>query len=321
MKTSESHTSVHFLSIDSERAGQRIDNFLITHLKGLPKSRIYRILRKGEVRVNKKRVSPDYRLQAGDNIRIPPMRLGSDQPQVAKPSRQAQERLEQRILYEDSNLLIINKPAGVAVHGGSGVSFGVIETLRHLRPQAKFLELVHRLDRDTSGCLLIAKKSSILKDLHTLLRSGQVEKVYLALVQGYWPKNMSVVEAPLQKHQLQSGERMVKVHAEGKAACTEFRVVRRFANATLVEARPKTGRTHQIRVHALHAGHPIVADDKYGDRDFNKAMNAYGCKRLFLHAYALNFVLSTIGQKIEVKAELDPDLAVCLQALELEPSQ
>jgi 23S rRNA pseudouridine955/2504/2580 synthase len=306
---------LHFLQIDEHHAGQRIDNFLITKLKGLPKSRLYRVLRKGEVRVNKKRIKPDYRLQIGDIVRVPPLRLSAPATENKKPSLNTKQTLLDRIVYEDKNILIINKPFGIAVHGGSGVSFGVIETLRHGRPQEKFLELAHRLDRDTSGCLMLAKKSSVLKELHELLRNGKITKIYLALVKGHWPKQVHVIDAPLKKDQLRSGERMVNVDQEGKFAVTEFRVIQRFENSTLVEATLKTGRTHQIRVHAAHAGHPITGDEKYGDKEFNKQLRAHGCKRLFLHAASLNFILPSTGQSISVKAGLEADLKKCLANL------
>jgi 23S rRNA pseudouridine955/2504/2580 synthase len=313
--TDSPKSSIKFLIIDDNQHGQRIDNFLITRLKGLPKSHLYRVLRKGEVRVNKKRIKPEYRLQAGDVVRVPPLRLSTQTNAPAKPSQNAQQLLTTRILYEDKNLLIINKPAGMAVHGGSGVSLGVIEILRAMRPQEKFLELVHRLDRGTSGCLILAKKASTLKELHELLRNGKVEKKYHALVKGHWPKHMRIVDAPLQKFQLRSGERMVNVDQTGKEAVTEFRVLQRFENSTLVEATLQTGRTHQIRVHALHIGHPIAGDDKYGDKEFNKEMRAFACKRLFLHAVSVNFTLPSSNQSIAINTELDETLKKCLEKL------
>jgi 23S rRNA pseudouridine955/2504/2580 synthase len=301
--------SVKLLTIDENHQGQRIDNFLLGQLKGVPKSLIYRILRKGEVRVNKKRVKPEYRLNESDEVRVPPVRVSPTDPnKIPKPSASLQETIKQRILYEDNQLLIINKPAGMAVHGGSGVSYGLIETLRAMRPQEKLLELAHRLDRDTSGCLIIAKKASTLKELHELMRTNQVEKIYWLLVKGHWPKHIKLVDAPLLKNELQSGERIVKVNAQGKQAQTEFRVLQRFKDATLMEAKLLTGRTHQIRVHAAHMGHPIVSDEKYGDKEFNKAMRKKGCKRLFLHAYSINFNLSSTHHRISVTAELEVDL-------------
>lgn len=305
--------AVQFLTIDPEHAGQRLDNFLRTRCKDLPKSHLYRIIRKGEVRVNKKRQDPDYRLVEGDIVRVPPLRLTVTTPAVPKTKSIA--ALEKQILYEDNGLLVVNKPSGLAVHGGSGISLGVIETLRASRPQQKFLELVHRLDRDTSGCLLIAKKSSVLREIHELLRTGKVTKTYLLLVQGAWPTQCKDVIAPLQKNQLQSGERMVNVDDEGKEAHTKFRIIEKFSQATLVEAQPLTGRTHQIRVHALHAGHPIIGDDKYGKKEINKLFRAYGCHRLFLHALSLKFILPNSGQTIFVTAELPDDLQKCLAIL------
>jgi 23S rRNA pseudouridine955/2504/2580 synthase len=308
-----SQSSVQYTIIDEHHHGQRLDNYLLTRLKGLPKSHLYRIIRKGEVRVNKKRIKPDYRLQAGDNIRIPPLRLTQPSELPQKVSPHTQQFLTTRIIYEDKNLLVVNKPAGMAVHGGSGIRLGLIETLRALRPQEKFLELVHRLDRETSGCLLFAKKASVLKKLHELLREGKVEKIYTTLVKGYWPKHVYHVDAPLKKFQLRSGERMVNINSEGKEALTEFRVIKRFDLATLMEAKPLTGRTHQIRVHAMHAGHPIAADDKYGDKEFNKQMRSLGCKRLFLHASSLKFCLDE--EWIEVGVELEKDLKEALAQL------
>lgn len=305
MNTTPSPTSgVQMLEVAPELAGQRIDNFLRTQLKGVPKTLIYRILRKGEVRVNKGRIKPEYKLQAGDVVRVPPLRL----PERDEPAPLAQgllERLEAAIVYEDKGLLVINKPTGIAVHGGSGLSYGVIEAFRQLRPDAKELELVHRLDRDTSGLLMIAKKRSMLRHLHEALRGDGVDKRYLALVRGNWPTSKKKVSAPLLKNNLRSGERMVEVNDEGKDALTEFRVVRRFGEfATLVEARPITGRTHQIRVHALHAGHAIAGDSKYGDEDFSRELRELGGKRLFLHAYELKVPLPE-GGVLSLEAPVD----------------
>lgn len=292
-----------FITVEADYAGQRIDNFLTTRLKGLPKSRLYRLLRKGEVRVNKKRIKPEYRIQGGDIVRIPPIRLASDDKTAIMPATGTIELLEQRILWEDKGLLILDKPAGMAVHGGSGVSLGVIEVMRKARPKQAFLELAHRLDRDTSGCLILAKKPSILKQLHELLREGQVEKVYIARVKGHWPSQVKRVDVPLQKFQLRSGERMVEVHSEGKSALTEFRVLRYDEETTLLEVTLHTGRTHQIRVHAAHVGCPIVGDTKYGDKDFNQKMRRQGYKRLFLHALRVAFTLPDTDQVITVEAE------------------
>ncbi len=291
---------VYHISVPEEVENQRIDNFLITHLKGVPKTYIYRVIRKGEIRVNKGRVKPDYRLKAGDSIRIPPVRQssghghghGSEQnsePRLRIPSR-VETEIENHILYEDNEILVLNKPAGLAVHGGSGLNFGVIEALRIIRPKQKTLELVHRLDRDTSGCLLIAKKRSALKFLHEQLNEGQVEKKYLALVKGDWQAG-EIVDAPLIKNQLSSGERIVRVGKTGKPSTTEFRVLERFNIATLMEIKLITGRTHQIRVHCQYAGHPVAGDQKYGDDEFNRLMKEKGLARLFLHASRVSFIL------------------------------
>ncbi|MCJ8167751.1 23S rRNA pseudouridine(955/2504/2580) synthase RluC [Atopomonas sediminilitoris] len=296
--------SVQFLEVPEELAGQRIDNYLRTQLKGAPKTLIYRILRKGEVRVNKGRVKPEYRIQGGDIVRVPPIRLPepNETPVVAQPLL---ERLEQAIVYEDKGLLVVNKPAGIAVHGGSGLSFGVIEAFRQLRPEAKELELVHRLDRDTSGLLMLAKKRSMLRHLHAALRGDGVDKRYWALVRGHWPTGTRKVHAPLLKNTLRSGERMVDVNPEGKEALTLFKVLRRFGRyATLVEASPVTGRTHQIRVHAKHAGHSIAGDAKYGDEGFDKEIRDLGGKRLFLHAVSLNLTLPD-GTPLSLNAPVD----------------
>lgn len=305
MTTTPSQTSgVQMLEVAPELAGQRIDNFLRTQLRGVPKTLIYRILRKGEVRVNKGRVKPEYKLQAGDLVRVPPLRLAErDEPEPL--AQGLLERLEAAIVYEDKALIVLNKPAGIAVHGGSGLSYGVIEALRQLRPDAKELELVHRLDRDTSGLLMIAKKRSMLRHLHQALRGDGVDKRYMALVRGRWETSKKQVNAPLLKNTLRSGERMVEVTEDGKEALTLFRVLRRFGDfATLVEARPVTGRTHQIRVHARHAGHSIAGDSKYGDEEFTREIRELGGKRLFLHAYALRVPLPD-GGELALEAPVD----------------
>jgi 23S rRNA pseudouridine955/2504/2580 synthase len=311
-----SSSSVTQVTIDENYNGQRLDNYLIRILKGVPKSRIYRIIRKGEVRINKKRAKPEQRLETGDMVRIPPIQLAT--PQIPSlPKKGLTTDIEKHIQYEDENLLILNKPSGIAVHGGSGVNFGVIELLRMSRRDAKFLELVHRLDRDTSGCLLVAKKPSVLKQLHELLREGGVDKRYLALVKGHWPKKQVEVSAPLLKYQTRAGERIVTINAEeGKTSLTEFHVLQYFENCTLVEAIPHTGRTHQIRVHAAYMQHPIAGDEKYGDKEFNKIMRAVGLKRLFLHAASLSFYLEEKDKAISVKAGLDDDMKTILKRME-----
>jgi 23S rRNA pseudouridine955/2504/2580 synthase len=285
----KSPLKVSFVTVTEDQQGQRIDNFLVTHLKGVPKSAIYKILRKGEVRVNKKRVKPVYKLQIDDLIRIPPIKVAEREEFVPKNLDKI-SALEDAILFEDQYLIVINKPSGMAVHGGSGLSYGLIEALRVLRPQEKNLELVHRLDRDTSGCLLISKKRSILKGLHEQLREKTMEKNYWALVVGEWAAKIKNVTEPLRKNTLQSGERVVRVDEEhGKASHTRFRVLERFDGCTLVQASPVTGRTHQIRVHTQCKGHPIACDDKYGDQVFDSRMREMGLSRLFLHAHDLRF--------------------------------
>ena len=305
MTNTPSQTSgVQMLEVSPELAGQRIDNFLRNQLKGVPKTLIYRILRKGEVRVNKGRIKPEYKLQAGDLVRVPPLRL-AERDEPVPLAQSLLERLEASIIYEDKALIVLNKPAGIAVHGGSGLSYGVIEALRQLRPDAKELELVHRLDRDTSGLLMVAKKRSMLRHLHQALRGDGVDKRYMALVRGRWESGRKQVSAPLLKNTLRSGERMVEVTDEGKEALTLFKVLRRFGDfATLVEAQPITGRTHQIRVHALHAGHAIAGDSKYGDEDFSRELRELGGKRLFLHAYELKVPLPE-GGVLSLEAPVD----------------
>jgi len=306
--------SVQLLEVTPEYAGQRIDNFLLARLKGVPKTLIYRILRKGEVRVNKGRINPEYKLQAGDIVRVPPVRV----PERDEPVPVAQgllQRLEAAIVYEDKALIVLNKPAGIAVHGGSGLTFGVIEAFRQMRPDAKELELVHRLDRDTSGLLMIAKKRSMLRHLHEALRGDGVDKRYMALVRGNWATSIKQVRAPLMKSNLRSGERMVEVNEEGKESVTVFKVLRRFGDfATMIEARPITGRTHQIRVHTLHAGHCIAGDTKYGDEGFSKEIRDLGGKRLFLHAYMLTVPLPD-GGELKLQAPVDEMWAKTVERL------
>jgi 23S rRNA pseudouridine955/2504/2580 synthase len=319
MKTE--NPSVQLIPISEDEAGQRIDNFLRNILKGVPKSMIYRIVRKGEVRVNKKRIKPEYKLLAGDEVRVPPVRVAErdEAPVSAKLDKVA--ALTDCILYEDDYLLILNKPSGTAVHGGSGLSFGVIEGLRALRPDARFLELVHRLDRDTSGVLLVAKKRSALRSLHEQLRLKTMQKDYLALVQGEWQSHCKVVQAPLLKNILQSGERIVRVSAEGKPSETRFKIEERYEFATLIKASPVTGRTHQIRVHAQYAGHPIAFDDRYGDRDFDGQLAGTGLNRLFLHAAALRFEHPGNGDTMRIEAPMDAKLRNCLKKLRLKPGK
>ena len=303
------------LEIDGDTEGQRIDNYLLSKLKGAPKSLIYRILRRGEVRVNKGRIKPSYRLQAGDLVRIPPLRLGEEKK--VSPNEKFLSIISENILYEDKRLLIINKPSGLAVHGGSGLSFGLIEALRALRPDAPFLELAHRLDRETSGCLLIAKKRSALRAVHELLRHNQVDKRYLALLKGEWTGGERNIEAPLRKNTLKSGERIVRVASDGKPALSRFIPLVVRAEASLMEVKLETGRTHQIRVHAAFAGHPIAGDEKYGDAEFNTTMKQYGLRRLFLHARGLRFVMPDDGQRVNVQAPLTDELKTVLGNLDM----
>ena len=315
-ETGAATPKVRFVEISPERAGQRIDNFLVTTLKGVPKSRVYRMLRKGEVRVNKGRVKATYRLVAGDSVRIPPVRVAEAGDKVA-PGERVLQRIESGILLEEKGFLVLNKPSGIAVHGGSGLNYGVIEALRASRPEAPYLELVHRLDRDTSGCLLIAKRRSVLRELHRLLREDGMDKRYLALLKGAWRGGERRVTAALRKNTLKSGERMVVVDpVEGKQALSLFRPMTRYRDATLAEVTLKTGRTHQIRVHATSMGQPIAGDEKYGDTAFNATLRRQGLKRLFLHAHSLAFRLPGIEDEIRVTAPLDDELSAVLNKLE-----
>ncbi|EIF43237.1 RluA family pseudouridine synthase [gamma proteobacterium BDW918] len=301
---------VRLVAVEADYVGQRIDNFLMRELKGVPKSRIYNLLRRGEVRVNKSRAKPDYKLQTGDVVRVPPVRVAVREESAVPLGLDA--GLRSAILYEDAGLLVINKPSGLAVHGGSGISLGLIEALRQMYPEQRHLELVHRLDRDTSGCVMVAKKRSVLKQLHELLKARKgVDKRYLALVGGKWPARKQQVNAPLQKNVLSSGERMVRVELEGKKSVTEYTLLRRVAGASLIEARPVTGRTHQIRVHCQYAGYPILGDDKYGDDEADANFRKLGLKRLFLHAHSLAFTLD--GKRISVVAPLPPELEKVLE--------
>lgn len=306
---------VSLVVVNADHTGQRIDNFLLARLKGVPKSYIYRILRKGDVRVNKKRIRPDYKLAENDVIRVPPVRVAEKNAAPVPVQIDRVKQLECHILYEDDDLLAINKPSGMAVHGGSEVSFGVIEAFRALRPKACFLELVHRIDKETSGILIIAKKRSVLHELHKQFRLKQVQKDYLALVRGIWPSSCKMVSVPLLKNHLKSGERVVKVNNEGKYSQTRFMVEERFAFATLINASPVTGRTHQIRVHTQYEGHPIALDRRYGDRAFDEKLGFTGIKRLFLHAVRLQLIHPRTEQKMTLTAPMDENLKECLQKL------
>jgi 23S rRNA pseudouridine955/2504/2580 synthase len=338
--SASSNPAATFVTVDEDYAGQRLDNFLIRHLKGVPKTHVYRIIRSGEVRVNKGRAQADTRVETGDIVRLPPVRTSERADQKAVAISAAQEVVrhgamstiggfapaaEFPILFEDDFVLAIDKPAGVAVHGGSGVSFGVIEQLRMARPDADFLELVHRLDRETSGILLIAKRRMALKLLQEQFRERETDKVYLALVKGNWPANQRVIDKALHKYEAPNGERRVKVvandHPDGLRSITLVKVKNTFADGrfTLLEVTIKTGRTHQIRVHLADAGHPIAGDDKYGDFDLNKALqkmssNTPSLKRMFLHAWSLKFNHPKLRKVVHLQAELPPELQQFLPA-------
>jgi 23S rRNA pseudouridine955/2504/2580 synthase len=308
---------VRLLPVEETHAGQRLDNFLSSRLKGVPKTHIYRLVRRGEVRVNKGRVKPDHRLATGDVVRIPPVRMVAPQPSQVDAGKFTW--IEDRILHEDDSLLALDKPSGMPVHAGSGVAFGVIEALRAVRSHSPFLELVHRLDRETSGCLLIAKTRPALLAMHSALRDGQVSKRYVALVKDAWRGGARTVEAALDRRAQKAGERHVRVSAdEGREAATRFspkQVFRRPLPATLVEIDLYTGRTHQARVHAAHIGRPVAGDDKYGDRDFNRSMRGLGLDRLFLHAAGLKF-RHPLGHVVTVRAPMPADLQSVLARFE-----
>jgi 23S rRNA pseudouridine955/2504/2580 synthase len=301
-------------TITADEAGQRIDNFLMRHFKTVPRSRVYRLLRKGEVRVNRKRVDAEYRIQEGDEVRLPPVRIDTGD-ELKAPSSSLSGLIERAVIFQDKHLLVIDKPAGVAVHGGSGMSFGVIEALRASRPR-ETLELVHRLDRDTSGCLLVARDRATLTGLHALIRNGGMHKTYLALVAGSWQLGTKRVDAPLATDNRQHGERHVRVAAAGKDSVSVFKPVQFFgALATLMEVDIPTGRTHQIRVHASFAGHPLLGDDKYGDRDRNAELKGLGLKRTFLHAQSIAFEWPGSGVPFHASAPLPDELSAVLDAI------
>jgi 23S rRNA pseudouridine955/2504/2580 synthase len=312
--------SVQLLSISEEEVGQRIDNFLLRICKGVPKSHIYRILRSGEVRVNKGRIDQTYRLELGDQVRVPPMRMAEKAIKAAPTAPAA----DFTVLYEDSHLLVINKPAGVAVHGGSGISYGVIEQLRAKHPDAKFLELVHRLDRETSGILVLAKKRSALTNLHEQVREGTVDKRYLTLVHGDWKNTRQHVKLPLHKYSTAEGERRVRVQEGGMASHTVFNLLHKFDDYALLEAELKTGRTHQIRVHLSSSGFAIAGDDKYGDFALNRTLQKADSKRttlkrMFLHAHQITFTHPETGKPITINAPLAEECDRFLRSLK-EPS-
>lgn len=315
------YTQVVYETVSEHESGQRLDNFLLKRFKDIPKSKIYQIIRKGEVRVDKKRAKAASKLEAGQVVRVPPLKtllkddlLIDGQLKLAKSQAQMAGILE-AVLYEDDYLLVINKPAGLAVHGGSGVSLGLIELLRAAKPESDFLELVHRLDRETSGCIVIAKKGSSLRELHQLIRDSNLSKYYLALLDGRWKGSVHEVDAALQKNTLQSGERMVRVSRDGKASKTIFRVQKHFTDCTLVEAELLTGRTHQIRVHSQYAGHSILGDPKYGSDKANEGAQKKGLNRMFLHAHRLVLPLSFYSKPMTIIAPLDQHLSAYLENL------
>jgi len=305
---------VQLVKVGERGEGQRLDNFLAKMLQDVPKTHLFRVIRKGEVRINGKRSKPETRLLASDIVRVPPIRVGANAPPRRAPPAMV-AGLIGSVVYEDPRLLVIDKPAGVAVHGGSGVSFGVIEALRAARPD-ETLELVHRIDRDTSGILLIARKPAALRLLHALMRDGEVEKRYLALVKGKWELGKKRIDVPLRTDIRVGGERTVKAHESGKEAASVFKPVQIFGKrASLVEVALETGRTHQIRVHAAHAGYPLAGDEKYGEAGFNETMEALGLKRMFLHAHHVSFVWPDTGVEFSVSAPLPPDLAAVIDVL------
>lgn len=304
------------ISVTQEEEGQRIDNYLVNFLKSVPKSRIYRLIRKGEVRVNKKRIDVFYRILKGDMIRIPPLFL-KEKAKLAPPNKETLDELSKRILYEDDYFLIINKPSGMSVHAGSTVRIGVIEALRYLYPKLPHLELAHRLDSETSGCLVLAKKKKILREIHELLREGKMTKIYWALTKGVWSKTTCQVDLPLHKDYREGGKHVVSVHHMGKKAVTQFHVLKAFKHVSLVEATLLTGRTHQIRVHAQALGHPIVGDERYGDSKLNALAHRLGLNRMFLHAKSVDFTLPSLNQHIKVTAPLDDTLEAGMKAFEL----
>jgi len=312
-ETESAFDQVQYLEVSADQAGQRIDNFLLSRLKGVPKSRVYRLLRKGEVRVNKGRIRPEYRLIEDDVVRVPPIRV-SKKVSVA-PGRSLRGILAESILLETEEFLVINKPFGLAVHGGSGINLGVIESLRAMREPHAYLELAHRLDRDTSGCLLIAKSRRVLKHLQNQMRQRSMDKRYMTLVSGRWAKERREVNAPLLKQTVASGERIVRANSEGKPSLTRFKLLKHYANASLLEVKLETGRTHQIRVHCQLVGHPLAGDPKYGNENFNQGMRTIGLKRLFLHAAQLSFTSPATGERVKVEAPLPDELENLLKQL------
>ncbi len=304
-------TAVSLVEISAAQLNQRLDNFLLKRLDNVPRTRIYRIIRKGEVRVNKKRSKPDYKLQIGDQVRIPPVHLDQEKPQKSRPPKHLLNRLEKTVLFENNDILIIDKPAGLAVHAGSGVDYGVIDAMRLLYPQTE-IELVHRLDRDTSGCLMLAKNRQALLAMQTLLRGNQLSKNYIAVVQGNWPRELTEITQPLQKFHLPNGERRVQVDASGKPALSKVRLLRGGKHYSVIQVELVTGRTHQIRVHCQSQGHAVCGDDKYGDSEFNRRLRQRRIKRLMLHAASLELPHSDYTSEVVINAPLPAEFELLL---------
>lgn len=319
----EGYSKVVFETVSEHEQGQRLDNFLLKRLKGVPKSKIYQIIRKGEVRIDKGRAQAASKLAVGQIVRIPPIRQSQKNEDIVagqlklKKNQAQMVVIEEAVLFEDKHILVLNKPAGLAVHGGSGISLGLIELLRASRPQHDFLELVHRLDKETSGCIVIAKRGAVLRELHELIRGSSIEKHYYALLKGRWNGTKHIIEAPLLKSTLASGERMVRVSREGKESSTIFTIKEHFKDATLVDAQLLTGRTHQIRVHSQFAGHPILGDEKYGHPDANVKFASLGLQRMFLHAHSLTLPLSFYEEPLTIQAPLDKRLQAFLHLLQM----
>lgn len=303
---------VEFVRVEISHQGQRLDNFLLRHLKGVPRSRIYRLVRRGEVRVNKKRCKPEQKLISGDIVRIPPY-SGASTPSSEKPSHGLQALLRNCVLYEDEQLLVLNKPAGLAVHGGTGIRIGVIEALRQMKPEWSSVELAHRIDRDTSGCLVVSKNTIFLRHIQAELKARTVDKYYMALVHGEWPEGLTLIDAPLQKNELSSGERIVKVMPMGKPSLTGFKIAEKLDQSTLLEVKPETGRTHQIRVHCQHGGHAIVGDPKYTSNSSSERLSKV--KNLCLHAWKIGFSLPNSANRIEVEAPMDKYMSALIADL------
>ncbi len=304
-------TAVSLVEITAAQLNQRLDNFLMKRLHNLPRTRIYRIIRKGEVRVNKKRSKPDYKLQIGDQVRIPPVHMDQENPRKSRPSKSLLARLEQAVLFENSDILIIDKPPGLAVHAGSGVDYGLIDAMRLIYPQTE-IELVHRLDRDTSGCLMLAKNRQALLTMQKLLRDNQINKNYIAMVQGNWPRELTELKLPLKKFLLPNGERRVRVDSDGKAALSRIRLLRGGKHYSVIQVQLVTGRTHQIRVHCQSQGQAIVGDDKYGDSEFNRSMRQRNIKRLMLHAASLELPNCDYTSEVVINSPLPAEFEIVL---------